>query len=183
MILDGNSLTVESIAKMARNPKMRVEISPEIEARVKASRKLLDEFVESGRVIYGVTTGVGGFVNWLVPPEYQERLQNNLIRSVASNVGPLLDDDFVRATMLARIIPLDAAHQRLRMKISKNTLPSTMPESCPVFRKKVLWVQAVIWDHWLLLPWLVQDFGVQSIKGKLYLPQMLSKMPELSRCV
>ncbi|HBR59920.1 MAG TPA: phenylalanine aminomutase (D-beta-phenylalanine forming), partial [Deltaproteobacteria bacterium] len=103
MILDGNSLTVESIAKMARNPKIQVEISPEIEARVKASRKLLDEFVESGRVIYGVTTGVGGFVNWLVPPEYQERLQNNLIRSVASNVGPLLDDDFVRATMLARI--------------------------------------------------------------------------------
>ncbi|MBC8258092.1 MAG: aromatic amino acid lyase [SAR324 cluster bacterium] len=103
MILDGKTVSVESIAEMARNPEMKVEISPEIEARVKASRKLLNEFVDSGRVIYGVTTGVGGFVNWLVPPEYQERLQNNMLRSVASNVGPLLEDDFVRATMLARI--------------------------------------------------------------------------------
>ena len=103
MILDGKNLGVEQLSEMARHPEFQVEISPEIEKRVRASRKLLDEFVDSGRVIYGVTTGVGGFVNWLVPPSYAEDLQNNILRAVASNVGPLLDDEYVRATMLARL--------------------------------------------------------------------------------
>jgi histidine ammonia-lyase len=103
MILDGSTLSVEQITKMARHPEFWVEISPEIEERVRASRKLLDQFVDSGRVIYGVTTGVGGFVNWLVPPAYAEALQNNILRGVASNVGRLLDDEYVRATMLARL--------------------------------------------------------------------------------
>ncbi|MDP6730697.1 MAG: aromatic amino acid lyase, partial [SAR324 cluster bacterium] len=103
MILDGSTLSVEQITEMARHPEFRVEISPEIEERVRASRKLLDQFVDSGRVIYGVTTGVGGFVNWLVPPAYAEALQNNILRGVASNVGRLLDDEYVRATMLARL--------------------------------------------------------------------------------
>ncbi len=65
---DGATLTVDAFSAAARNPNIRIEITPEIRARVIASRKLLDEFVASGRIIYGVTTSVGGFVNWLVPP-------------------------------------------------------------------------------------------------------------------
>ena len=103
MILDGATLSVRDISRMSGNPQIRVEISPEIEKRVRASRELLDRFVESGRVIYGVTTGVGGFVNWLVPPRLAEQLQNNILRGVSSNVGSYLDDVYVRASMLARL--------------------------------------------------------------------------------
>ncbi len=103
MILDGKNLKVEEVVKMARNPQLKVEINSTIEDRVKASRALLDGFVESGRVIYGVTTGVGGFVNWLIPAELAETLQNNILRGVTSNVGDYLDDDYARAAMLARI--------------------------------------------------------------------------------
>ena len=100
--LDGDSLTVDQMVEAALNHS-QVEIYPEQEARVKASRDLLDSFVKSGRVIYGVTTAVGGFVNWLIPEEYAERLQNNILRGVSSNVGPDLDDIAVRAAMLCRI--------------------------------------------------------------------------------
>jgi len=64
---------------------------------------LLDEFVASGRIIYGVTTSVGGFVNWLVPATMAEEVQNNVLRCVQSNVGRHIDDSYVRAAMLARI--------------------------------------------------------------------------------
>ncbi len=103
MILDGDTLTLETLTEMARSPDIKVEINSEIEERVRASRTLLDGFVESGRIIYGVTTAVGGFVNWLVPPKYAEEQQNNILRAVATNVGPDLDDEYVRASMLARI--------------------------------------------------------------------------------
>ena len=103
IIPDGESLTVDSLADIARNPNARVELTPEIRERVIASRELLEEFVASGRVIYGVTTSVGGFVNWLVPPAHAEEAQNNIMRSVQSNCGRHLDDHYVRASMLARI--------------------------------------------------------------------------------
>ena len=90
MILDGKTLTISKITEMARNPELKVEFNTLIEERVKASRKLLDGFVASGRVIYGVTTGVGGFVNWLIPAELAEQLQNNILRGVSSNVGNYL---------------------------------------------------------------------------------------------
>ena len=103
MILDGISLNLETVASLARDPNAEIEISSEIRERVIASRALLKEFVDSGRIIYGVTTSVGGFVNWLLPPAMAEVAQNNIIAGVQSNVGPLLADEYVRAAMLARI--------------------------------------------------------------------------------
>ena len=100
---DGANLTVDALSAAARNPDIRLEITPEIRERVVASRKLLDEFVAAGRIIYGVTTSVGGFVNWLVPPAMAEQVQNNILRGVQSNVGNHIDDAHVRAAMLARI--------------------------------------------------------------------------------
>ncbi|MFQ5971276.1 MAG: histidine ammonia-lyase [Alphaproteobacteria bacterium] len=103
MIPNGMDLTADVITETARNPEIKVEITSEIKERVVASRELLDEFVSAGRIIYGVTTSVGGFVNWLVPPAMAEDVQNNILRCVQSNVGGYLDDDHVRASMLARI--------------------------------------------------------------------------------
>lgn len=102
MYLDGKTLTVDQLAEAAFRH-TQIEIFPEQAERVKASRDLLDGFVASGRIIYGVTTAVGGFVNWLIPEELAEKLQNNILRGVASNVGPHLDDAYVRAAMLCRI--------------------------------------------------------------------------------
>ncbi|RLA28398.1 MAG: phenylalanine aminomutase (D-beta-phenylalanine forming) [Gammaproteobacteria bacterium] len=102
MHLDGETLTVDQMVEAAYQ-QTRVDIFPEQAERVKASRDMLEGFVKSGRIIYGVTTAVGGFVNWLIPEEYAEKLQNNILRGVASNVGPNLDDVYVRAAMLCRI--------------------------------------------------------------------------------
>ena len=116
IIPDGVSLTTESISRIARDPTYQVELTPEIRQRVIASRQLLDKFVESGRIIYGVTTSVGGFVNWLVPPAHAEATQNNIMRSVQSNCGRHLDDHYVRAAMLARINSLGRGYSAISIE-------------------------------------------------------------------
>ncbi len=116
IIPDGESLTVDSLLRIARDPAIQVELTPEIRKRVIASRKLLEEFVDAGRVIYGVTTSVGGFVNWLVPPSHAEETQNNIMRSVQTNVGPYLDDHYVRASMLARINSLGRGYSAISIE-------------------------------------------------------------------
>jgi histidine ammonia-lyase len=103
IVPDGISLTIDTLSVAAHDAASQIEITDEIRARVSASRALLDEFVTSGRIIYGVTTSVGGFVNWLVPASMAEAVQNNILRCVQSNVGAYLADHYVRAAMLARI--------------------------------------------------------------------------------
>jgi phenylalanine aminomutase (D-beta-phenylalanine forming) len=116
IIPDGASLTVDMISDVARDPAIKIELTPEIRQRVIASRKLLDKFVESGRVIYGVTTSVGGFVNWLIPPSLAEETQNNILRSVQSNCGRHLDDHYVRAAMLSRINSLGRGYSAISIE-------------------------------------------------------------------
>jgi len=116
IIPDGVSLTVASIAQAARDFDCLIELTPEIRKRVIASRALLDEFVASGRIIYGVTTSVGGFVNWLIPPAHAEETQNNVMRSVQSNCGRHLDDHYVRASMLARINSLSRGYSAISIE-------------------------------------------------------------------
>ncbi|KAB1145059.1 phenylalanine aminomutase (D-beta-phenylalanine forming) [Streptomyces luteolifulvus] len=83
-----------------------VELDTEVWQRVRTSRETLEKFVENDRVIYGVNTSMGGFVDWLVPVTMAQELQENLINAVATNVGQYLDDRTVRAIMLSRIVSL-----------------------------------------------------------------------------
>lgn len=99
-------VSLSDFVEIVNEPQYRIEISDEVLVGIKESRALLKKYVDDGRVIYGVNTSMGGFVNYLVPIEFAEQLQNNLISSVASNVGEYLDDIVVRAAMLARIISL-----------------------------------------------------------------------------
>ena len=115
MIPNGKNITAKEVASAARDMGVQVELTPEIRDRVAASRALLDEFVKSGRIIYGVTTSVGGFVNWLLPPSMAEEAQNNIMRSVQSNVGPNLADDYVRAAMFARINSLGRGYSAISL--------------------------------------------------------------------
>lgn len=103
LILDGNSLSTAAVFSASHNFKQRVAITEESVERIRASRNLLNQLVDDDRVIYGVNTGVGGFVNCLVATQHAQKLQENLIAAVATNVGPYLDDAVSRAAMLVRL--------------------------------------------------------------------------------
>lgn len=113
---DGEDLTPDTLVEATRNPNNKIKITDDIRGRVLASRSLLDKFVDDGRIIYGVTTSVGGFVNWLLPPDRAEEAQNNILRNVQSNVGADLDDDYVRAAMLARINSLGRGNSAISLE-------------------------------------------------------------------
>jgi len=91
----------------------RVSLDEEARQRVGRSRQTLEKFVADKRVIYGVNTSMGGFVDWLIPVTMAQQLQENLLNAVATNVGPHLDDETVRAVMLARIISLSRGNSAI----------------------------------------------------------------------
>lgn len=113
LLLDANrNVSLEELVHFSRSG-MKVSFTDEVKNRVIASRKTLNEMVAAGKVIYGVNTSMGGFVDRLVPIDKASELQNNLINAVATNVGTYFDDHSARAAFLARIISLSRGNSAL----------------------------------------------------------------------
>jgi histidine ammonia-lyase len=101
-MLDGESLSIEDIVRVARDPAARVGIDPEPRRALLQSRGIVDRAIQSGQTIYGINTGFGKLANVRIPPDQLDRLQTNLIRSHAAGVGTPLPPAIVRAVMLLR---------------------------------------------------------------------------------
>lgn len=116
IMLDGENLTVEQVVAVARGG-ARVAIHPKAAERVRESRAAVDEFLEQGRVIYGVTTGFGKFVDTTIPRDDILTLQRNLILSHSAGVGTPLEDEIVRAVMLLRANALCKGFSGVRLEV------------------------------------------------------------------
>ena len=101
-ILDGQSLTIADVVRVARDPAVQVRVAPPARQALVGARKIVDRAISSGQTIYGINTGFGKLANVRIPPEQLDRLQTNLIRSHAAGVGPPLPAPVVRAVMLLR---------------------------------------------------------------------------------
>ncbi|MBM7869382.1 histidine ammonia-lyase [Clostridium pascui] len=118
--IDGNSLTLEDLVKVARE-NYKVELTKEAIARVNKSRALVDEFVDGGEVIYGITTGFGLFSDVVISKDQTKELQKNLIVSDACGVGNPYPEEVVRAVMLLRANALSKGYSGIRLSVL-NTL-------------------------------------------------------------
>ncbi len=101
-VLDGRSLTIDEVVRIARSPGVRITLDPKAVQALLESRRLVDRAVESGQTIYGINTGFGKLANVRIPPHQLDQLQTNLIRSHAAGVGTALPASVVRSVMLLR---------------------------------------------------------------------------------
>jgi histidine ammonia-lyase len=101
-VLDGRSLTVAEVVRVARDGTARIGVAPSARAALLGSRRLVEAAIASGQTIYGINTGFGKLANVRVAPDKLDQLQINLIRSHAAGVGAPLAPAVVRAVMLLR---------------------------------------------------------------------------------
>src|SRR5215203_3112215 len=101
-VLDGRSLTVEEVVRVARDASVRVSLEPGARRALLESRHLVDRAIDSNQTIYGINTGFGKLANVRIPPDQLDQLQANLIRSHAAGIGSALSRPVVRGVMLLR---------------------------------------------------------------------------------
>ncbi|MBS3906016.1 MAG: histidine ammonia-lyase [Syntrophaceae bacterium] len=116
--LDGKHLTLEKVLEVAEG-KARVKISSSVNKKMKRSRDFVEEALEQGEKIYGVTTGFGLLSDQLINLSQIEALQRNLIRSHCVGVGPYFDEKTTRAIMLLRANVLAMGYSGTRMEVLK----------------------------------------------------------------
>lgn len=98
-ILVGDFMKLQDFIDIVRNKK-NVEFTGAYKNRVNKSRQLVEEWVEQGRVMYGITTGFGANSTKTISKEDAETLQRNIIISHSTSVGEPMKEEEVRATML-----------------------------------------------------------------------------------
>src|SRR5687767_11173525 len=113
LVLDGARLTLEDLESVART-RRTVSLSPAAREAVARSRRVVDDAVARGDVVYGVTTGFGSFADVVVPRDRLGQLQLNLVRSHAAGVGDPLDEAETRALMVLRANVLAKGYSGIR---------------------------------------------------------------------
>ncbi len=114
LTLDGASLDFEGLESVARAGR-HVRLSEPARRAVQASRRVVDDAVARGDVVYGVTTGFGSFADVRIPLDHLRELQRNLLRSHAAGVGEPLGEAETRALMLLRANVLARGYSGLRL--------------------------------------------------------------------
>ncbi|SDL10779.1 HAL/PAL/TAL family ammonia-lyase [Natronincola ferrireducens] len=102
IILDGKSLTIEDVDKVARRG-AQVEISQEAMAKVEKARAFVFEMINSDTPVYGFNRGVGLNKDRQVVDRYYEEYNRSLILSHCVAVDPAASEEDVRAILLARL--------------------------------------------------------------------------------
>ena len=68
--LSGSELTIPQVVDVARrNRRVQLSQAPEVRSKMLASRQLLEEKLQRGEIIYGVNTGLGGNVRFILPAQ------------------------------------------------------------------------------------------------------------------
>jgi len=101
--LDGDSLTIEQLVRIARDGE-EVAHDPKTDARVKASEALIKKVVEQQSVEYGVTTGFGEFKDKTIAAQDMEQLQRNLLLSHSAGVGMNTNADDLANYFAAEVV-------------------------------------------------------------------------------
>jgi histidine ammonia-lyase len=100
--LDGSSLTIERLVRIARENEP-VALDPDALARIVACRAMLEEKLAAGEVMYGTNTGIGEFSEVALSPEQVEQFQRYLIYNHAAGIGAPAPVETVRGAMASRV--------------------------------------------------------------------------------
>ncbi len=121
--LNGNTLTIEQLAAIARRHVRVAPLSAGVQARMLASHQwVADAIRREGGIIYGVNTGFGSLATRQISADQARQLSRNLIVLCVVGVGRPLAEDVVRAMMVIRANMLAKGHSGVRPIVAQTLI-------------------------------------------------------------
>lgn len=103
VVIGNGPVRWQDIAAVARHG-ARLELAPQVWARIDNAQAIVRRIVDSGERAYGVNTGLGALCNVSLQGEQLSALSRNTLLSHACGVGPALPDEQTRAIICAAIV-------------------------------------------------------------------------------
>lgn len=115
MIALGEPLALADVVAVARGEP--VTLAPSAAERMRVARAVVEDAVARGETVYGVTTGFGSLATVRIPSEQAAELQQAIVRSHATAVGPFLAREEARAMLALRahVLALGASGVRVEL--------------------------------------------------------------------
>jgi histidine ammonia-lyase len=102
ILLDGSSLSIEKLVRIARFNE-KVELAPAAMERIRACRAMLEQKLAAHEIMYGTNTGIGEFSEKVLDDEQVKEFQKYLIYNHAAGIGDPVAVEQVRAALTGRI--------------------------------------------------------------------------------
>jgi histidine ammonia-lyase len=102
VVLDGGSLTIEKLVRIARFGEP-VELAPAALERIAVCRSMLEEKLAAKEIMYGTNTGIGEFSEKILNDEQVKEFQRYLVYNHAAGIGDPCPIEHVRAALAGRI--------------------------------------------------------------------------------
>jgi len=100
-------------------PETTVELTDGAKDAIEQSYERVGEWLNEGRVIYGITTGVGELIHNIVPPSQSREMSRNICHSHAVGVGDRLDEAMVRRMMGVRLHTFAQGHSGVQPALTE----------------------------------------------------------------
>jgi phenylalanine ammonia-lyase len=131
--ISGIRLTTSQVAAVARhNLPVQLSQEPAVRKQILASRELLEEKLRHGEIIYGVNTGLGGNVRFILPAKDLAKHQENIFRFLICGSGDPLPSDAVRAAILLRANALAKGYSAVRPLVIERLIELLNHEITPI---------------------------------------------------
>ena len=121
LLLGTSGVTMADVVAVARRG-VAVHLGDEARAALTAAATIVEQHANGATPVYGVSTGFGSLANTSIPAERREELQRALIRSHAAGMGPVVEDEVVRAMMLLRARTLSMGYSGVRPVVVETIL-------------------------------------------------------------
>src|SRR5579884_1131722 len=115
--LTGDNLTLADAEAILHGRIEQLSLAPAARRRIEQARHCLTDLLAKGATIYGVNTGFGKLSNQRIEPHEVLALQENLLRSHAVGVGPLLPLGVSRLALALRIQALAKGHSGVSVEL------------------------------------------------------------------
>jgi histidine ammonia-lyase len=102
VILDGSSLTIENLVRIARFNE-KAELHPSALERIKTCRAMLEKKIIAHEIMYGVNTGIGEFSEVVLNDDQVKEFQKYLIYNHSAGIGDPAPIEYVRGAIAGRI--------------------------------------------------------------------------------
>ena len=119
IILTGEGLRIADVVSVARDGRP-VQLSDDAVERMREARTVVAGMIESGQIVYGMTTGVGALRGVMQAPQDAQRYNHLTIHAhCAAAHGPPLPGSVVRAAMAHRVNAFARGRAMVRPEVAQ----------------------------------------------------------------
>ena len=133
--LDGRSLTVEKLVRIARDGE-EVELDGAALERIRVCRVMLEDKLAAHEIMYGTNTGIGEFSEVVLTDEQVKLFQRALVYNHAAGIGEPAPPEVVRGAMAARINVHAHGNSGIRPEITQTLVAMLNKGVTPVVCQK-----------------------------------------------